>query len=250
MSGHCFRVFYTDLCKRLLTLGFGSCGTVRVNRKGLPPFSTKKMKKGEVITFHDGQLTGVKWMDKHPVAVLSTIHDDSMTTITRRTRSSLGSAETISKPTIITEYTKFMGGVDVADQLVTYYGFTHCSKKWWKRAFFHLFEVCMVNAYILHSLYTPNRRHTHMEFLLLVARQLLQRCGLESSAPPQPALDQPLRLVGRNHFPEPSGKKRDCRVCSNRSVKRKQTSYQCTTCKVPLCIHPCFKRYHTLKEYK
>lgn len=66
-----------------------------------------------------------------------------------------------------------MGGVDKSDQLVTYYGFMRCSKKWWKRAFFHLLEL-MVNAYILYWYNTPKKEHmTHLEFALAVACALL-----------------------------------------------------------------------------
>ena len=202
------------------------------------------------MAFQDGQLTGVRWMDKHPVAVLSTIHDDSTSRVTRRSRTAPEGVETVLKPTMITDYTNFIGGVDVADQLVTYYGFTHYSKKWWKRAFFHLLEVCMVNAYILHCSSSPQKSLSHVDFILAVARQLLEKSGHMFMSPTQSLLDQPQRLVGRNHFPEPSGEKKDCCVCSSRTRKRKQSSFQCTTCKVTLCIHPCFKNYHTLKHIK
>ena len=39
-------------------------------------FSTK-LKKGDKVTYRDGDLLGLKWMDKRPIALLSTIHDDS-----------------------------------------------------------------------------------------------------------------------------------------------------------------------------
>lgn len=208
---HAFYPFL-DLWKRLLSLGFGSCGTVRLNRTGLPPnFKNYKLKKGEMVSFKDGGLTGVRWMDKHPVALLSTIHNDSTATVTRRSRAAAGSTEMVSKPVMITAYTNFMGGVDVADQLVTYYGFAHCSKKWWKRAFFHLLEVCMVNAYILYS--SSHQSISHVDFILTVARELLEKSGHELMSPSPSLVDQPQRLVGRNHFPEPSGKRRTV-VCA------------------------------------
>ena len=52
----------------------------------------------------------------------------------------------VQKPAVIEDYNMYMGGVDKSDQLVTYYGFRRCSKKWWKRAFFHLIELAMVNG--------------------------------------------------------------------------------------------------------
>ena len=90
-------------------------------------------------------------MDKRPVAVLSTIHDDSMLEKRRRTKSCDGGVEVVRKPTVIEEYNSHMGGVDRADQLITYYGYPHHSKKWWKRVFFHLLDTALVNSYILYT---------------------------------------------------------------------------------------------------
>ena len=66
-------------------------------------------------------------MDKPPVAVLSTIHDDSMLEKKRRTKSWDGGVEVVRKPTVVEEYNSH-----IADQLITYCGFPYHSKKWWK----------------------------------------------------------------------------------------------------------------------
>ena len=116
-----FDNFYTspDLSKRLKK-GSGSCGTVRLNRKGIPDwFKRKRIEKGKVITYRDGCILGIKWMDKRVVAALSTIDDDSMVEIQRRTSACRDRIETIHKPAIIQNYNTYMGGVDKADQLVT-----------------------------------------------------------------------------------------------------------------------------------
>lgn len=142
-----------------------------------------------------------------------------------------------------------MGGVDRADQLITYYGYPHHSKKWWKRVFFHLLDTALVNSYILYTQSKSSKRHlSHMEFQIQVACSLITK---ESSTPHRtPWTSQtPIRLSGR-HFPIP-GPKRDCKVCSKRkSGKRKQCTIKCDICDVSLCTHPCFKKYHTLKQYK
>ncbi len=52
-----------------------------------------------------------------------------------------------------------LGGVDNSDKLVTYYWFRHCSKKWWKHAWFLLFELAIVNAYILYCYNIPRKEH-------------------------------------------------------------------------------------------
>ena len=169
-----------DLCKHLLTIGIPSCGTLRLNRKGLPrAFKEDKLRKGEMISYVDSEVTGVKWMDKRPVAVISTIDDSSMVTVNRRSRHAQGGVEAICKPAMINEYNKYMGGgEDIADQLVTYYGFQHCSKKWWKRVFFHLLDVTMVNAFVI---YKSSRHHNvkYLVFMVDVVKGLLQKSGTD-----------------------------------------------------------------------
>ena len=112
----------------------------------------------------------------------------------------------------------------------------------------------MVNAYILYCYNTPKKEHmTHLKFRLAVARALLEEAQPVPALryqPPPAAANVPLRLTGR-HFPEPAGGRPDCKVCSDRAAgNRKQTQWQCKTCKVAMCIYPCFERYHTLKHYK
>ena len=47
-----------------------------------------------------------------------------------------------------------MGGVDKTDQLVTYNGYPHFSKKW---VCFYLLYTTSVNVYILYSQCTPKK---------------------------------------------------------------------------------------------
>ena len=123
---------------------------------------------------------------------------------------------------MIEQYNKFMGGVDKADQLVTYYGFYHVSKKWWKRVFFHLLDISLVNAYLLYCSVTPSKqRLSHMDFRLAVASGLIENTDSTPSpvAVQVDAASTPMRLVGHDHFPEPG---EDKRLLSN--VNKQTTS--------------------------
>ena len=64
--------------------------------------------------------------------------DDSMVTKRRRSRLAKDGIEDVQKPVMVEQYNTYMGGVDKADQLISYYGFSHRTVKWWRRAFFHL----------------------------------------------------------------------------------------------------------------
>ena len=154
----------------------------------------------------------LKWMDKRAVTMISTIHDNTMVPIQRRSRFAEGGREVISKPQCIVEYNRHMGGVDLSDQMISYYSFSHRSVKWWKRVFFHLIDTTIVNAYILYSQSTQSsRKLTHVNFRIELAKGLFQQAGEEiealsidpslQSVSRSEAVPPPLRMTGR-HFPE------------------------------------------------
>lgn len=259
--------FYTspNLFLILQRLGIGACGTVRVNRKGIPATikSKDKMKKGEITTDLIESGLVIKWMDKRPVTVLTNIHDDTMTTKRRRTRASETGTEEIDKPTAIAEYNTYMGGVDKADQLLSYYTFQHRTVKWWKRAAFHLLNMACVNAYIIYTeTAVPGHRLNHELFLVQVAKGLLYQAGISEadlenfeevwSNHPLEEVPDSFRLTGR-HFNEElppcsSGRIRQCVcICCNKKKGRKKvtTRYRCKICRVALCPTRCFELYHT-----
>ena len=47
--------------------------------------------------------------------------------------------------------------------MVLYYGFAHRSIKWWKRVFFHLLDMAIVNAHILYNA-SSEAKMTQLEF--------------------------------------------------------------------------------------
>ena len=139
----------------------------------------------------------------------------------------------------------------VGDQMVLYYGFPHKSLKWWKRVFFHLLDLSLVNAHVLHTL--AGGKLTQLQFRQEVAQELLKEFQRPRPHNTPRAPDTPLRLTEAKPFlePLPPGVRPDCRVCSDRRAgHRHQTQYRCKGCKTPLCPYPCMERYHTLKDYK
>ena len=191
------------------------------------PFKSAIPKKGEIVTYRDDKLFGLKWKDKRVVSMLSTIHYDTMISKECRNQQTPGGVETIRKPLIIKDYNQYMGGVDKSDQLVVYYGLRRSSKKWWKRVFLHLMELTMVNTYILYCYNTPKKeRITHLKFRLDVAKALLEAVHPVPALryqPPPDAANVVLRLTGC-HFPEPAGGRPDCKVCSDRAAGKRKHS--------------------------
>ena len=238
----------------LQQLGFGACGTVRCNRQRMPlEISSAKLQKGEVVTsvVQEG-MTALKWRDKRQVTMLSTIHDTTMVTKRRRSRLAPGGVEEVQKPLMIDRYNMYMGGVDKADQLLAYYGFAHRTVKWWRRAFFHLLDNAIVNAYILYRISTQaGRKLDHKHFRIELAKQLLG--STPSPAPHHFSALHPQARLTERHFPEKippcsSGRASQpvCVVCSNKKGRgKKTTTYRCKQCLFPMCVVPCFELYHT-----
>jgi hypothetical protein len=54
------------------------------------------------------------------------------------------------KPVAVLVYNKYKTGVDRSDQMLAYYSF-EMMIKWWKKLSFHLFDLVVVNAHILHN---------------------------------------------------------------------------------------------------
>ena len=250
--------FYSSpaLFTELREEGFGACGTVRVNRRGMPVEMKASLSRGHICSVSiDECMVALKWADKRQVPMLSTIHDDAMITKARRTRQAEGGREEVRKPVMVEEYNKYMGGVDKSDQLLSYYGFSHRTVKWWRRAFI---DLAVVNAYILYC-DTPHsgRRFTHEQFRIELAKGLLMSVAVnttedrpQATGPAVRSLPPPARLSER-HFP---GKLTDnahiatltLPVCSGKKGRgRRTTTYTCKQCDLPMCAVPCFELYHT-----
>ena len=142
-----------------------------------------------------------------------------------------------------------MGGVDTGDQLQSYYGFSHRTVKWWRRLFFHLIDLAIVNAYILY-LMSPcsGKRLTHAQFRIELAKQLLMETAEETVVqhPPGSHTDPnppSSRLTGR-HFP---GKQIVLSAVEKRDEDVNQRHMNVNNA-IYLCVVPCFELYHTKKN--
>ena len=76
--------------------------------------------------------------------MLSTIHDDSMVNRTDRRHRN----QRHTKPTCISDYNKYMSGVDRTDQLLKPYEVPRNSLKWYKKVAIHFTQLSMLNNFI------------------------------------------------------------------------------------------------------
>jgi len=89
-------------------------GTVRLGRKGMPPYLKKaKLKRVNAFFKQSVQLLALSWHDKRSVSMLSTIHDASIIGTGKIDRER---GHDKMKPIVIVQYNAFMGGVVKLDQ--------------------------------------------------------------------------------------------------------------------------------------
>ena len=275
-KGHCiyFDNYYTSpqLLEELLYRDTLGCGTVRLNRKGLPKAVCKaKLKQKEVCfrrtydfdTDAPGPMLALKWCDKRDVSMLSTMHTAFEKWTGKNDRTIHHNP--VYKPTCIVDYIQHMGGVDLSDQLMTYYSFLRRTCKWWRKLFVHLLNMLLLNAYLLNRKF-GTMKLSHSGYRERVAQYLIESTverNAELYLPTNPLVEND-RLVGR-HFPRKLPYTNDriiplrCCVCSvnkrdalkdGRKERRKSSSFKCLQCNLVMCIDPCFKIYHTHKDFK
>lgn len=91
------------------------------------------------------------------------------------------------KPQAVIDYNKAKKGVDISDQMSSYYTCLRKSVKWYKKVFFEiLLGTCMVNSWVLYNNYGRNAKQMSMlQFREKVARGLLNEEEVEENMEPE-----------------------------------------------------------------
>ena len=176
-----------------------ACGTMPQYRKNGPPKETlPKLKKGDrtVTTVTNGTLNYIRFMDKKEVRV-TTAHAAN---VIETGKNNPVTKEPIVKFEAVHQYNQLMGAVDRSDQMVSYNAFKRRRLKWWKKAFFHLFMLGVLNAYLVHKV-TAVKKLSRRIFCRDLAKQLAQLVPLIPRPPLAVGVGQTslFRLTAR-HF--------------------------------------------------
>ena len=125
-------------------------GTVRTNRKDLSKAVVGKhvkLKKGESVYHQNVHLLCLCWCDKRPVTLLSTIHEAGEVVTKRKYN-----GEILLKPIVVHNYNNCMNSVDKTDILLSTY-IALKGNKWYRKLFLHIFNMTLLNSYILNCKY-------------------------------------------------------------------------------------------------
>uniref|UniRef100_A0A8C5PTB7 PiggyBac transposable element-derived protein domain-containing protein n=1 Tax=Leptobrachium leishanense TaxID=445787 RepID=A0A8C5PTB7_9ANUR len=221
--------YYTsiDLFKNLYCFETLACGTVRKNRRGFPQILTAgKKSRGSSSSLRQEEVLALRFTDKKDVYMLSTVHDESTVPVPVR-----GRTEPLEKSKCIVDYSKFMGGVDLADQCIQPYLVNRKTRAWYKKIAIYLTEIAIFNAYVLYKQAAVEKPYPFLEFMLEIISQLILTPTPVTSALESGDLQ---RLSGR-HFPSrvpptrcKKSPQKKCRVCRKKGI-RKDSSYYCPT---------------------
>lgn len=103
--------------------------------------------------------------------MLTTFHENKMITLPKVDRVT---KENKVKPLCVLAYNQNMGAIDRSDMMISSVDCTRKTTKWYRKLFFHVLDISMLNAHALYK--TQNAKHKLFpDFHLEVIRQLLQR---------------------------------------------------------------------------
>lgn len=121
-------------------------GTLRKDRKGnLKELFKKLLAKGEHIWQRKRKVYVSAWKDKRPVYLITTNHHPYLVV----SRNRYGKQEI--KSIEIVDYNKYnMTGIDRADQMLPYYSTPKRILRWYKKVFFHIFDMIVSSASYLY----------------------------------------------------------------------------------------------------
>ena len=264
--------FYTSpyLFYNLGKLGIKATGASRP-RKGYPKdfYATMlnlKEKGNSIRYFYSNDMMAMRIVDRKIVTFLSTEHNSTLINTGKVDRET---KEPILKPEVMNYYNQFMGGVNLNDQLAKYSAFNHRSCKWWKKVFFRLLNLAMVNAYVLYrewqksmgkNLRQVKFRHNVIKGIISekLARKVSGRKSVEHLRLIEPHFPSPLlseatqRKIQRHCVVcNPTERKIDATKGETRRRPGRTTTYQCKSVMKPcVYIHALNFFIHTLPENK
>ncbi|XP_069695180.1 piggyBac transposable element-derived protein 4-like, partial [Periplaneta americana] len=137
-----------DLALQLLQADTYCTGILCSNLKNNPDEVTKsKLQKGECKCQYAIGVAVTKWKDKRDNLFISTEYEDSIVETVNKRR------QKVQKPHAIEKY-NHISGVNLQDQMFSYYPCERKTVRWYKKIGIHLFQIMLLNAHNLHSQYT------------------------------------------------------------------------------------------------
>ncbi|XP_068213979.1 piggyBac transposable element-derived protein 3-like [Palaemon carinicauda] len=167
--------FYLDnyftslpLVNHLQEINYGATGTIRDNRipKTCPINSTNEMKKvprgdTDVVVDNIHKILLVRWKDNAVVSVVSNISPVYPLESVSRWSAKDKKKISVSRPYLIGDYNRHMGGTDRMDQNINCYRISIRMKKWWWPISSWVIDATIQNCWLLHRVDESNFHCCH-----------------------------------------------------------------------------------------
>lgn len=273
-----YRVYFDNwfstlaLLDKLDSMGILAAATFRTNRVANCPLLSDKDLKASGRGSSDyridlnSKMRMLKWFDNKTVILGSNYASIASSTKKRRWDAKKKEFCNIDYPDMVRDYNESMGGVDLADMLISLYRVDiQTRKRWYLKIITHCINICNVNAWLLYrrfseQLQVPKKSQlTYLQFIKDVADGLLM-AGKQPGRTPgrpkkrslspvpkvgkKPMVPKPIpdvRYDGLNHWPTFAEKRNRCRLCSILSF------VYCSKCNMHLCLQKdrnCFHDFH------
>ncbi|CAG4929637.1 unnamed protein product [Colias eurytheme] len=145
------------LAKELLIRGIRSTGTIQKNRVPaaardvlLEDKELSKRGRGSVHTVvnSDDTVAITKWNDNKPVTMMSTVEGREPEDVCQRWCKRTKRYVSVNRPLVVRNYNKYMGGVDLADRMLSVCPNRYRTKKWTQRLFSHMTDLAVTNSWL------------------------------------------------------------------------------------------------------
>ena len=127
------------------------------------------LRRGDIQVRTRAELTAILWRDKRDLRVLRNIHDPPAE------GNFCDNNGKVIKAQIVADYNRHMRYVDKGDRMTEIYSI---NRRTWKKLFFHLFDLAILNIYILFSS-LGGTKILLKDFQLTLMRNLLTPAGQE-----------------------------------------------------------------------
>jgi hypothetical protein len=155
---------FDDLFQRKIN----AYGTVRHDRHKMPrdigPKSLK-MERGDKVTCVRGNLRSVRWKGTRDVYILTNMHAPPVEgNFTHESGHAI-------KPRVVEHLNAYLGFVEKSDRMVNSYGTARSTWKWKEKLFFHLTDMTILDAFLIHK--SCGGKMTHKNFQEALVRELI-----------------------------------------------------------------------------
>ncbi|CAK1593089.1 unnamed protein product [Parnassius mnemosyne] len=184
----------------------------------------------------------VRWQDTKDVLLMSNCHGTDRTEVSRKLKT--GSVITVPAPEIVAFYRRAMFGVDRNDRMVGEHEFERKSKKWWRKVFYRLLKMAIVNSWVIYR-EKVNKKCAMKDFLVELAPEMLEFGKSNTNKWKRrqtTATSSVERGVIGNHLPLQMNCRKRCVSCTQKK-KDTRTYTSCMTCNKYLCKN-CFTPWH------